>query len=60
MLKVIAVVSVLTGLVVGAKYNKEVNDVLDIERYEYVVDKVLESHLVFEELSEDLTQLFEP
>ena len=60
MLKVIAVVSVLAGLVVGAKYNKEVNDVLDIERYEYVVDKVLESHLVFEELSEDLTQLFEP
>ncbi|MGF1751198.1 hypothetical protein [Vibrio cionasavignyae] len=60
MFKVIAVALVLAGVVVGAKYNREVNEVLDVERYEYVMDKVLEGHLVFEQLSEDLTQLFEP
>ncbi|MGF1777474.1 hypothetical protein [Vibrio nomapromontoriensis] len=60
MFKVIAVALVLAGVVVGAKYNREVNEVLDVERYEYAMDKVLEGHLVFEQLSEDLTQLFEP
>lgn len=59
MLKIVTVVLVSAGVVVGAKYSNEVNRVLDIDGYANVVDQVLESRTVIEEWGEELVGMFD-